>query len=144
LSLDELQGPSSSTRIWVDDVNSDGKLDILVGDNTTLVSLPEGISEEEFQERSAAWNKAIAEASEEMTTLMAELQSNANAEPDGNSDTDEAGESDESQAEDREKAQAEAAEKLAAAQERFSELYQSRSEFVLEERTGFVWLYLGK
>jgi hypothetical protein len=28
----KLKGPASCTRIWVDDVNSDGKLDILVGD----------------------------------------------------------------------------------------------------------------
>ena len=32
----DLKGPLSDTRIWVDDVNSDGKLDILVGDMTPL------------------------------------------------------------------------------------------------------------
>jgi hypothetical protein len=32
----DLKGPQGCTRIWVDDVNSDGKLDILVGDCLTL------------------------------------------------------------------------------------------------------------
>ena len=34
----ELNGPTSSTRVWVDDVNSDGKLDVLLGDRLTLVT----------------------------------------------------------------------------------------------------------
>ena len=34
----DLKGPLSCTRIWVDDVNSDGKLDILVGDMVPLIS----------------------------------------------------------------------------------------------------------
>jgi hypothetical protein len=34
----DLKGPLGCTRIWVDDVNSDGKLDILVGDQAPLVS----------------------------------------------------------------------------------------------------------
>src|SRR4051812_5978051 len=32
LDEESLTGPTHATRIWVDDVNSDGKLDILVGD----------------------------------------------------------------------------------------------------------------
>jgi hypothetical protein len=32
----DLKGPSGCTRIWVDDFNSDGKLDILVGDRVTI------------------------------------------------------------------------------------------------------------
>ena len=35
---EDLKGPLSCTRIWVDDVNGDGKLDILVGDMVTLIS----------------------------------------------------------------------------------------------------------
>jgi hypothetical protein len=37
----DLKGPLGCTRIWVDDVNSDGKLDILVGDMVPLISPPE-------------------------------------------------------------------------------------------------------
>ena len=52
------------------------------------------------------------------------------------------------------KALGEAAEKLnsrpttrrsrAKAQQRYQELYQQRSEFMKEDRTGFIWLYLRK
>lgn len=35
-SEDKLDGPKTDTRIWVDDVNGDGKLDILVGDKVKV------------------------------------------------------------------------------------------------------------
>lgn len=41
-----LTGPQSGTRIWVDDLNGDGKLDLLVGDNITLMYLAEGVTRE--------------------------------------------------------------------------------------------------
>jgi len=44
----DLKGPVMATRIWVDDINSDGKLDILVGDMVTLVSPAKGLSEEQL------------------------------------------------------------------------------------------------
>jgi len=59
LSEEELTGPASSTRIWVDDVNSDGKLDILVGDRVALLSPAEGISEAEYAKRQAKWQKEL-------------------------------------------------------------------------------------
>lgn len=59
--LDEkdLAGPAHSTRIWVDDVNGDGKLDVLVGDQVTLVATANGVSKEEFARRFAEWDKAV-------------------------------------------------------------------------------------
>ncbi len=53
----DLKGPRYATRIWVDDFNGDGKLDILVGDQTILVSPAEGFSEKEFEKKHAAWKK---------------------------------------------------------------------------------------
>jgi VCBS repeat protein len=38
LSEEQLTGPTTSTRVWVDDVNGDGKLDLLVGDSVTLIA----------------------------------------------------------------------------------------------------------
>jgi hypothetical protein len=35
--------PQSDTRIWVDDVNGDGKLDVLVGDTTQLIMPADGL-----------------------------------------------------------------------------------------------------
>lgn len=63
LSEEDLTGPVSSTRVWADDVDSDGKLDLLVGDVVVLVSPAEGLSEEEFKEKFADWQKALESAS---------------------------------------------------------------------------------
>jgi hypothetical protein len=118
--LDEtdLKGPTTSTRIWVDDVNSDGKLDILVGDSLTLVAPAKGLTDEEFAAKSAEWQK-------EWDAALAEMNAPAAA-----------GQTDE------EKAAAE--KKRNDAQTRVQELYNKRSSFIQEDRTGFVWLYLQK
>jgi hypothetical protein len=108
LEEDELTGPTSATRIWVDDTNGDGKLDLLVGDTITLISPANGLSTDEFKEKFAAWQKAIEEASSAMSSQEA----------------DEA--------------------ERTKANEEFYKLYSERSEFVQEDRTGFVWLYLQK
>src|SRR5262245_35561777 len=39
----DLKGPAYATRVWVADVNGDGKLDLLVGDCVTLVSPAKGV-----------------------------------------------------------------------------------------------------
>jgi hypothetical protein len=77
--LDEadLTGPTHATRVWVADVNSDGKLDLLVGDSVTLISPAKGLSKEELKKK-------------------------------------------------------------------LNRVYGRRAEFMHEEMTGFVWLYLQK
>ena len=94
--LDEgqLKGPTTSTRVWVDDVNGDGKLDLLVGDSVTLVSPAKGLSPEEFEKKFAAWQKAVDKGGQDNQARM--------------------------------------------------KLYQQRAEFMKEDMTGFVWLYLQK
>ncbi|MEO6812074.1 MAG: VCBS repeat-containing protein [Isosphaeraceae bacterium] len=104
----DLKGPQSDTRIWVADVNSDGKLDVLVGDMTTLISPADGLSEEEFKTRFADWNKSSSEAIEQVNADDVDQKT-------------------------RQKAQ-----------QRFQKLYEGRKEFMNEDRTGFVWLYLRK
>lgn len=103
LSEQDLSGPASSTRIWVDDVNSDGKLDVLVGDSVTLVYVAQGVANDEF----AKWQEAF------------DAASRAARKP-----------GDRNQQE--------------AANNRFQQLYQERTKFIREDRTGFVWLYLRK
>jgi hypothetical protein len=107
LKEDDLTGPSSATRIWVDDVNEDGKLDILVGDSVTLVSPAKGLSEQEFKKKFADWQEAVKVAS---TTL-------------GSATTPE---------------------QRTKANQEYSKLYRQRAEFMHEEMTGFVWLYVQK
>ena len=102
---EDLKGPAGNTRVWADDVNGDGKLDLLVGDSATLISPADGLSEGEFKQKFAEWTKSQQE-------VVAQL----------NSDADE--------------------NKQAEARKRYQELYERRTEFMREDRTGFVWLYL--
>jgi hypothetical protein len=108
LSEKDLTGPTRATRVWVDDVNGDGKLDLVVGDSVTLVSPAKGLSVEEFKTKRAAWQEEFKKTQEAMQK---------------------AGED--------EKAQEKA-------REEFMKVYEKRSEFMNEEMTGFVWLYLRK
>jgi len=108
LSEDDLSGPAHSTRVWVADVNGDGKLDLLVGDTVTLISPAKNLSAEQYQEKFAVWNKAFNKASRRMSSQR-----------------------------DDEKASA-------RAREAFQKVYEQRTEFMNEEPTGFVWLYLHK
>jgi FG-GAP-like repeat len=68
LHEEDLKGPGGSTRIWVDDINSDGKLDLLVGDLTTLISPADKVSEAEFKQKFADWQKAVAETSKQLNS----------------------------------------------------------------------------
>jgi hypothetical protein len=111
----ELKGPTASARIWVDDINSDGKLDILVGDAVTLVSPAKGLSEADSQAKAAEWQKEWEEA-------LKELNSSPDAESKEPGDQ----------------------KQKADAQKRIQELYSQRAKFVNEEATGFVWLYTQK
>lgn len=108
LDEDDLVGPTTSTRIWVDDVNGDGKWDILVGDSLTLVSRPAGLSEEESAAQLAEWQKRLDAASKEYRAVIRD------------------------------------ADKRKAAQARLQKVYEERSRFMMQARTGFVWLYLQK
>ena len=104
----DLKGPLGSTRIWVDDVNSDGKLDILVGDMVPLVSPADKVTEYEFQRKLAAWKRSVAAADRERNSASLDQ------------------------------------EKREEAAQRHQMLYDQRSEFMKEDKTGFVWLYLRK
>jgi FG-GAP-like repeat len=53
----ELTGPTQATRVWVDDVNGDGKLDLLVGDSVSIIAPGKGLSKEEFRKKFEDWQK---------------------------------------------------------------------------------------
>jgi hypothetical protein len=104
----DLTGPTHATRVWVDDVNSDGKLDLLVGDSVTLISPAKGLSNEEFKKKFADWQDTFKAASSALRSAGGDA-----------------------------KAQAKAIEE-------YNRVHGRRAEFMHEEMTGFVWLYLQK
>jgi hypothetical protein len=103
----DLTGPTSASRIWVADINGDGKLDILVGDSVHLVYPAKGVTEAEFTKKLADWKKIF---------LVATKALNEAAD---------------------EKARQQASDE-------YTRIYNQRAEFLREEMTGFVWLYLQK
>jgi hypothetical protein len=72
LSETELTGPTTSTRIWVDDVNSDGKLDIFVGDSVSVQTPVAGLSKAESEAKLAELEKEMAEAIAELRNADAD------------------------------------------------------------------------
>jgi hypothetical protein len=77
----DLKGPTHATRVWVADVNGDGKLDLIVGDCVTLVSPAKGVSEEEFKTKYAAWEKEFQAAQAALNAARdAQSQQKANQE----------------------------------------------------------------
>jgi hypothetical protein len=51
------KAPASGTRVWADDVDGDGMLDLLVGDQITLLHLAKGVDAADARTRLAAWRK---------------------------------------------------------------------------------------
>jgi hypothetical protein len=104
---EDLTGPTSASRIWVADINGDGKLDILVGDSVRLVSPAKGVTEAEFKKKYADWQK-------DFQAALKALNSNTDVKARAN------------------------------AEDEYNKVYNRRSEFMREEMTGFVWVYLQK
>lgn len=124
--------PTYATRVWVDDVNGDGKLDLLVGDSVTLVSPAKGLSDEQMVKKAGEWQAEFKKAQAAITALQEAADKEAKTK-DGKEETP-------GQKEAREKREKE----LNKAYEGYSKLYEKRAEFVKEEMTGFVWLYVRK
>ncbi len=55
LREEDIKAPTYATRVWVDDVDGDGKLDLLVGDSVTLTSPAKGLTEAEMKKKLAEW-----------------------------------------------------------------------------------------
>ena len=152
INASDLQGPTTSTRVWVDDVNSDGKWDLIVGDSVTLTSPVPGMTVEAYEEKLEEWQKKLSAASRRMSTAMTISDESLEEENDETADMaadDAAGESGVSSVvsgwisslfgDGSSKSSLSVQEK---AQQEISDLYQQRSEFMDSESTGFVWIYL--
>jgi hypothetical protein len=62
-----ITGPQAATRVWADDVNGDGKLDLLIGDSVRLQFAAEGLDDDEALEKLEQWQ-------EEMDSLSDDFQ----------------------------------------------------------------------
>ncbi len=56
---EHITGPQGSTRVFATDVNGDGKLDLLVGDNVNLLFPADGVTEEDARARLEAWDQEL-------------------------------------------------------------------------------------
>ncbi|MCR9245916.1 MAG: VCBS repeat-containing protein [bacterium] len=59
---DHITGPQRSTRIWIDDVDGDGLLDVLLGDSFIVLAPAKGLELAEAEKRYAEWCKQYDEA----------------------------------------------------------------------------------
>lgn len=118
--------PGTSTRVWTTDWNGDGLLDLIVGDSITISSPVEGLSKDEFDVKQKEWQDAMEKVQEAMAKdNLGQRYYDAIQAGAGEVDKD-----------------LEAA-YLKVSQE-LNELYQSRSKWIKERRTGHVWVYLQK
>jgi len=79
----DLAGPVRSTRVWVEDVDNDGKLDILLGDDMYLWEPTEGHTADDVSAQYATWREATDEiqarvndvdSDEEVAKLLKEIE----------------------------------------------------------------------
>ena len=112
--------PARSSRIWLVDWNRDGLLDILLGDSVTITNCKEGISDEELTKLKSGYDERVSEALEEYSKASEEYNAaQASGEvPD------------------------EVQTRYETVTNAYREVYESKKEFLDEQITGFVWLYL--
>ena len=129
-----VHGPCHSTRVWVEDLNDDGKYDLLVGDTVNLVYAAEGVDESEVAEKLREWEREMEQIREEVNPLMDALFEKMDAI------------GDESDSDDEETiAKREALyEEFEVLSERDHPIREKRHKIVREEATGFIWVYYQK
>lgn len=123
--------PMASSRIWVEDFNGDGKLDILVGDSLTITHPADGLEEDEALEKMQEWDAELAELMKKYQPLM--MQSAKSATQSNMQESEEESHSKLSQ-EDQ----------MQEYQETINKHYEARQEILREDRTGYVWVYYQK
>lgn len=61
---EHFHAPGSSTRVWADDIDGDGALDLLIGDQVELIQPAEGVDLATAQKRFAEWQAQLAKLME--------------------------------------------------------------------------------
>lgn len=161
--------PGPSTRVWAVDFNGNGRLDLLVGDSTTIITPAEGLTEEEFQEKEENYEAQLGEIGKRQMKLFEKYQKALNDSQESKEDDEQGQEAgdrtkaipamrilpskdsndqtgidrpdqDEDEIEDAEKIMSD----IQALQSEMMDLMNARREWCNEQRTGHVWLYLRK
>lgn len=131
--------PQSASRVWVDDMNGDGKLDLLVGDSTIIHTAAEGLDESEVQDMLNDLNKAGQKISQRYVELSEKLHE---LEQEGSSV-----ESESKDAEDKDEKTSEVEklqEELSKLDEERQASFEKQNEILKSDYTGFVWVYYQK
>jgi len=127
--------PTYGVRVWVADINGDGKLDLLVGDSVTLMTPVQGLTDDEAIKKMKDWTEEYSKLSQ-----LANEARNAIVPVKQNTDKQKADKDDP-------EAAAKAKEQQAAVQkayEAFDKHDEKRAKFIKQEMTGYVWVYLRK
>lgn len=69
--------PANSTRVFAADINGDGKMDLLLGDNVILQSTVNGLSKEEAIKKMEQWSKTQKELDSSYPTLQTQEEKDA-------------------------------------------------------------------
>ncbi len=112
--------PSYSSRIWVDDINADGKLDILLGDKAIFEWPKKGIDQKAYEKWRADHEKLL-KRNFELFHEIQKLTEEELAHPD----------------EGRPK-------ELAEVRNRLGINHDQKEQFIYTEEAGHVWIYYGK
>ncbi|QDU85261.1 FG-GAP repeat protein [Planctomycetes bacterium Pla163] len=51
--------PQGSIRLWIEDMNGDGRFDLVMGDSAYVTNVADGLTEDEARTRLAAWQKKM-------------------------------------------------------------------------------------
>lgn len=122
----DLKSPARDTRIWVDDVNGDGKWDILVGDSLTVVRPEKKITgAAAIAAHRKKWNAYQEKGAKQLPILRKLLAKKRSVKKDP-------------------KAAKELKEQIKAQFKVMDDHDKQEAEFGTSQDTGFVWLYLQK
>ncbi len=135
---ENLSRPNYGVRVWVDDINGDGKLDLIVGDQVTLVTPAKGLTEAEVTKKLKEWDAEYKQASDAIQELPKEMQKLQKKQKEAEK------EKDMEKGTDAKKELADLTKKQQKAYEELNLIYKKRGDIIKEEVTGFVWVYLQK
>src|SRR5262249_33846627 len=70
----DLKRPTYASRVWVADVNGDGKLDLIVGDSVTLIEPAKGLTEAQMKKKQSEWQGELQAAQAVMSKTVSDKE----------------------------------------------------------------------